>query len=184
MNNMQSEQRQLELATARQLPPGSELSSATKELREGWLALAGALEQLPDRAPAAFAARLANQLNSAPATVHPRRRPWMLAAAAIFGAIAAALLLALTIWPASQPGRAKQIAEGEATKDQPAANIKPTQVSGERAVAWDDPLDDQIAQMQEDVAGLGRAGHGLDASLSAFDQKLAELADDLDGGSL
>lgn len=183
MNGNSNEQRQLELATTGSLPAGTALEAETGELREGWLALTQPLaERNAGRESVSFAAQMARELTAAPAVMRRQRASRPVAAIiASAGAVAAAALVALTVWLMSAPNTQLEIAAGNAVRV-PAANEAAGAIF---AVAdWNDPLDAQITRVEEQVAELAIAAPRLDTSLSALDRRMSELAEDLDAGSL
>jgi hypothetical protein len=176
-----ADQRQLELATSRHLRPDTPLDPKAAELREGWLLLTESLERCQAENDSAFAARVGSKLAAASLVVRGNRSRYVAVIGAL-GAVAAAALvvLAVSIPGGSRPrtefasaGQAHGVVTNEADFEFP-----------DDDAAWDDPLDVQIALVEEQVASLADAVPRLDASLSALDQQLAELANDLDGGSL
>ena len=174
MNHDRTDPRLLELATSCCREPGELLDPETAELREGWLALGDLLARHPVRDNSAFAARLAAELSAAPVITVRSKGRWAVVGA--LTAVAAAALVAISIWTAGKPASRDDVVAGHLQN--------PVLSGAEEAADWDDPLDGQIASLQEQLGPLAGSPPGLDASLSALNQQLAELADDLDAGSL
>jgi hypothetical protein len=51
-------------------------------------------------------------------------------------------------------------------------------------MAWDDPLDEEIAAAESSLADLSGGLTGIDGALSDMNHTLEALSDDLSGGSL
>lgn len=181
MNDPPFDQRQLELATAAKLPADAPLAAETAELREAWLSLTQAVSRTSAESDtASFAARMARELTAAPVVGPSRGHRNLAVVCGALGAVAAAALLAVGIW-LSQPSQAPEVA---AVESAPANLAEPADDLADDFVAWDDPLDARIAEVQDQLADFASDDPRLDASLSALDQQLAELAYDLDAGSL
>jgi len=172
---------QVELATSRRAEPAAALDPETAELREGWLVLSESLAREQARDDSAFAALVAAELSVAPPVI-ARANGRRLAVLGALAAVAATALVAVSHWTANE---SELWDVAEARHSQFASNHDPvTNDSGDSADDWDDPLDGQIASLEEQLGQLAGSPPSLDASLSALDQQLAELADDLDAGSL
>lgn len=181
MNDDRADQRQLELATSRYLRPDAILDSKIAELREGWLSLTESLERCRAENDSAFASRVGSKLAAASFVVRGNRSRYV----AVIGALGAVAAAALVVLAVSIPGGSRPRTEiASAGQAQWAATNEPVFEFPDDDTAWDDPLDVQIALVEEQVASLADAVPRLDTSLSALDQQLAELADELDAGSL
>ena len=174
-----SEERQLTLATDDAAPEAA-LDAQAQQLREGWSALDHALRQQDAGFDAeAFAKNVSAELTALQPMARADRSvaiAWRLVA----GAIAASLLVAVTWWlaqPVPGPGDvAKMVSQKPIVAHTAAESV-------ETSITWDDPLDLRISQFQEQMSRFGAAGR-LDASLLSLDQRMAELASDLEAGSL
>jgi hypothetical protein len=170
------DQKQLEQATSRSLPPDSALDEDAAELRSGWLALGRAL----DGENASFReedllARLLTDVTGeheppTPARTAQLGRLWP---ALLASALALTMLVAVarTLWVGDP--------------HQTAANPEqPGETTATAAADWEDPLDDELDEAAERVRWLVAQGTGVDASLSNLADHLESMSDDLFNSSL
>ena len=130
-NDIEKTQRLLEEATAAGDAPAEGLDSETAGLHEAWLAFGQMLEAAqPPTAPSIDRWK--------PTSTPPRRRRWFSTAAA---ALAVSLLIGLaTAWMLRDTNRQKG----------PAA--MPEQAAATNGLQWDDSLDEQFAQVSQQMA--------------------------------
>jgi hypothetical protein len=176
---------QLQLATARSLPSKTTLDSETLAARETFLALGAAANAAAgDFDEAKLIARLHQSClndvtSSEKAIVH---RPAMLQRWPLLlgGVLAASILVALT-WFAvtSQSNSSGQIASNPST---PLRTSK--QLPMLKAVAWTDPLDDEIALAEATLDQLSARNRGFDGSLLQINERLEALSQELSVESL
>ena len=177
-DNYPHDQKQLEQATSRSLPPDSELEDDAAELRSGWLALGRAL----DGENAGFREEdlLARLLTSGtrehePPTPTRTAQLGRLWPALLASALALTVLVAVarTLWV----GNPRQTAS-PTIPDQPGAAMATA------ATDWEDSLDDELDEAAERVRSLVAQGTGVDASLSNLADHLESMSDDLFNSSL
>jgi hypothetical protein len=183
----QLHRQQLDVATSRSMPPDARLDAETSALRDGFMALGREAEAAgADYDEQALIARVRSACASQPTP--PARamtpRGWSLLLGGILAACAlvAAVRIA-AIWPAA--GDAVVVVEPQAPRDTQIAQGGSPQAEDESSgLAWDDPLDDEIAAAESSLANLSGGLTGIDGALSDMDQTLEALADDVSGGSL
>ena len=172
-------QRRLTAATARECPEHLLSDAETAALREGWLALGGLLE-------------VAQPTLDEPVRLRqpPERRPhvrWRLAGAA---AVAASVLLGITLaWQWAKGNRGvgtssppEGLAAGVEESDGPWERLRPMPTEAE--LAWDDPLDDQIASAAQQIAHLQQDWDYLDDVFGPVYHGLEEMENELDESTL
>jgi hypothetical protein len=169
-------EQRLELATGRDLPPESPLDPETASLREAWLALSQLLEAAEEASPKPV------KLRPMPP---PRHHGWRLAATA---AMAVSLLVAVTLaWqllPSRPTGRPT------AERNEPSARLGKGGVAKAQGLhtepvaslpAWEDSLDESIAQAQQAVVRLEQdwraGGDGTDPVYDRLEQLRKEIGE-------
>ena len=182
---------QLEAVTSRTLHATGALDSETSALRDGFITLGRSVEAAAaEYDEAALIARVQASCLSddAPVTPAPRRTPlWALV---LSGVLAASALIAVvrivSIWSDGAAVVAQPKSPTENTDDEllPDALVDGTSSTDDAAIAWDDPLDDEIAAAQSSLADLSGPLTGIDSELSNINQSLDALSDDLSGESL
>lgn len=185
---------QLEAATSRKQPSGAALGGETSALRDGFMALGRAVEAAADADfdEAALVARVQAMSAVESAPIRPVRAVGINWPVLLSGALAAAALIALVRIAANLPESDQiVIAPRAATQDSTlpheqgfADNGSSDPASDSANLAWDDPLDDEIAAAQSNLADLSGRLTGIDGSLSNMNQTLEALSDDLSGESL
>jgi hypothetical protein len=182
----QLDREQLEAATSRSLPAGAPLESETSALRDGFIALGHAVERAAaDYDEAALIARVQSACRRDAAAELPSRsavRYWPLV---LSGALAAAALFAVARIVVTWPAANEAVVVAPQSPTTPMAGGGPVATGTDRsALAWDDPLDEEIAAAQSSLADLSGRPTGIDGALSNMNQTLEALSDDLSGGSL
>ena len=174
-------QRQLEQATAPDCPAESRLDAETASLREGWLALAELLKAAEPASEEPLELR---------APLMPVRRVGPKAVGLV--ALAASLLVAVSVagrWIRSdRAGGSGSLSEhalsGVISTDREPVGPGPGQIEPASLAdrfAWDDPLDQQIASVAQELVrlqqdwdqvdgGFGPLYHGLEAMAEELDQ--------------
>ena len=173
---------QLRLATSRTLQPGVSLDVAATAARDSYLALGSVVESAAgDFDEADLIARLSKVCveTTSSVVVEPRTssaRDWW--PIVLSGALAAAGLVAIArIALVSQ--QANPLIAVVAKPDQPA--LIPFARS---AVAWNDPLDDEIALAAATIEQFAGRRRGFDGSLLDMNARLDALSQELLGESL
>jgi len=169
----------LTAATAPECPAHLLSDAETAALRQGWLALGELLE----------AARPTGDVSIGLPELPGRRVParWRLVAAA---AVAASVLLGTTLawqWVAgSRRGGMSPLSEGRAVAvgESDAASEQPWPLPTEDELAWNDPLDDQIARAAQQILRLQQDGNYLDDVFGPFYSGLEEMEEELDESTL
>jgi hypothetical protein len=192
----QLDRQQLETATSRSLPAGAPLDGETSALRDGFMSLGRALEgAAADFDEAALIARVQSACRRDSAVDVPSRnmaRYWPLL---LSGALAASALVAVlrivANWPTANDAFVGAPQSPTQTNEQPQdsrpqfADDGPSAPnSSTSALAWDDPLDEEIAAAEVGLADLSGRLIGIDGALSNMNQTLEALSDDLSAGSL
>ncbi len=193
--DQQLDRQQLEAATSRTLPTSAALDSETSALRDGFIAVGKAVESAAaDYDEAAFLARVQAACLQEDTLVAPATRTTPTWALLLSGVLAASALIAVVrivvTWPSAaavvvapsvptpnsdpQPEPSRAIVNDQTTE--PGASYS--------ALAWDDPLDQEIAAAQSSLADLSGPLTGIDGHLSNMNQSLEALSDDLSGESL
>ena len=171
--------RRLTAATAPDCPAHLLADAETAALREGWLALGELLEAAQPT------------LDGPVAIIEPpqRRMPvrWSLVAAA---AVAASVLLGMMlVWQLGEGNRrggtsspSGELARGVEESDAPSEPLRPMPTEDE--LAWDDPLDDQIASAGQQIVHLQQDWDSLDDVFGPVYHGLEEMEDELDESTL
>lgn len=175
----------LHRATARNLPADAELDAQTSALRDGWLALSQLLEAADAEQPEPLVTL------PSPAVAAPHGKLWL-----VIAALAASLLLvAAGAWlVASQwsdnRGGGSSVAKSLPTKHPGAPNVAPApadvaaQDTHNSELAWDDALDDRIADASEAARQVQTVSHSADRNLYFVSSRLEEISRDLATDSL
>lgn len=174
---------QLTAATARRGSDALIVEAETRELRAGWLSLGRSLAaENHDWDEAALIARLTAALPQQVA-LPQEQPPATLQAWLVTSALAAALLLCagLTLYRTQVPA-GKHGLPLASSLPMAASEAAPPGALAPRA--WNDPLDEQIAQAALRIESFHPGWHDLDGSFSALNEQLDTLSRDLDGGSL
>jgi hypothetical protein len=187
----QLDRQQLEAATSRSLHATRALDSETSALRDGFITLGRSVEAAAaDYDEAALIARVQAACLNDDAPVMPARRGAPVWALLLSGVLAASALIAVVrivaIWTDSAAVVAQPTLPTRNTEDpQPDALVNDgTSSAADAAIAWDDPLDDEIAAAQSSLADLSGPLIGIDSELSNIHQSLDALSHDLSGESL
>jgi len=170
---------QLRLATSRNLPPDSALDDDTSSARDSFLALGSAVESSARNFDeAALVNRLTSTCIAAPAQpAHDWLWPLI-----VTGALAAGMLLAVA-----------RIATERKHKDEhvPVANLPTRQTPAETlplvsitTVAWNDPLDDEIALAAATIHEFSGTNRTFDGTLLDMNDQLQALSRELLGETL
>lgn len=182
----QLSRQQLEAATSRTLPADAPQGAETSALREGFMALGQALECAGaefDEAALVARVRAACANEPSPAVRNTAPRGWSLLLGGILAASAlVAFVRIVAIWPAA--GNAVVVAPHAPTHVEVAKGGWPEEDRQSSGLAWDDPLDEEIAAAESSLADLSGGLTGIDGALSDMNQTLEALSDDLSGGSL
>jgi len=170
---------QLRLATSRALPTDSSLDADTTTARDSFLALGTAVESAAHNFDqSALVNRLTTTCITAPA--QPARDwLWPLIVA---GALAAGMLLAI----------ARIAAERQRASDHDLTTRLPTNVVPDKttpititpAIAWNDPLDDEIALAAATIHEFSGTNRSFDGSLLDMNDQLQALSRELLGETL
>jgi hypothetical protein len=183
-SQQQHDRQQLEAATSRTLPPDAALDGETSAMRDGFIALGRAAETAgADYDEAALLARVqaACADDAAPTPATRGTSPnWSLL---LSGALAAAALIAVARIAVSWP-ETEQVVVAPSAPMQPLDEPTQNAITNDSVLAWDDPLDDEIAAAESNLADLSGRWTGIDGSLSNMNQSLEALSDDLSDGSL
>ena len=177
MNDEPSElERRLERATAPECPSDPPQDAETAALRDGWLALGQLLEAAqPSGEPF--------QLRSMPERTRRVGR-WPVVAAAV----AASLLLGVALaWKLVGGGAVDDVSrlDGAVAAHVPpgtGANVAPKPTLSEPVVddlPWDDPLDQQIASVAEEVVRVQQEWYRLEQGFAPVYRGLEQMEDDL-----
>ncbi|MBN2473048.1 MAG: hypothetical protein JXB62_00470 [Pirellulales bacterium] len=178
MNDQSRLQRRLEQATAEALPADAPLDAETASLREGWLALGQLLKAVE---PA-----LEKPLVLSPAT--REARPGRLAIRWAAALAASLLIVASLAFGLLRPKQGGAIAEKPA---EPAAGAvqttapSPTPMAPEKGqLAWDDPLDEELALAGQHVIRLQQDWCALEDPFDPVYDGLEEVGQDIEGNTL
>jgi hypothetical protein len=172
-------ERQLESATARDVPPNPSLDQETTSLREAWLAFGQLLE----------AAQPASEPLKLPANPPGRGRRWWLLVTVV-GLAASLLVAAMITWGDGESGPALVLtvpSADVAVKDvQPSAPAKkPVSPAGSgSALAWDDALDKEITVAGEAVVSAAQDWTHLASAGTTLRYGLEEVQKDIEDNSL
>jgi hypothetical protein len=181
------DQKQLEQATSQSPSGGAPLDDESAALREGWLALGGAVDRAnrdfreEDLLKSLLAAGVSDarfiQKHEAPYNAGSAKSYWP---ALLAGALALTALVAVSIawWRVS----------GDRTTAG-APDPPPAPLSGDDAWAadvgvWSDPLDDELAETAQHVQSWVARTTGVDDSLLSVAEQLNSISDDLTNSSL
>ncbi|HUT89086.1 MAG TPA: hypothetical protein VMY37_06305 [Thermoguttaceae bacterium] len=177
-------QRQLERATASECSTDGSLDAETASLREGWVALGELLEAAePSR----------EQPLELREPLKPGRRTGRKVAGIV--ALAASLLVGVTLagkWiRANRPGRPAtrsdaslaEIVQADGEQFNPDAGQLET-ASLADWVDWDDPLDQQIASVAQEVVRIQQDWDQVDGAFGPLYSGLEEMAEELDESPL
>ena len=175
----------LHRATSRNLPADAELDAQTAALRDGWLALSQLLEAADAEQPEPVVT-----LPAAAIAVRPGKL-WL----AIFALAASLLLVAAGAWLVATRwntvgGGGSQVATSPQPKDEVSPGVAPVPsnavandaINGE--LAWDDALDDRIADASEAARRVQTVSRGADRDLDFVNWRLEEISRDLATDSL
>jgi len=172
--------RRLEQATAAERPSGVPLDAETASLREGWLALGQLLE--------AAQPALGEPLKLREPVERTSRARWRRA-----GAVAAALLIGVTsAWEWTRSGRHDGASSMPALSSRTAADIEhpvapskqPQLAPTEDELEWNDPLDQQITLVAQEVVRVQQDWYRLDEAFSPVHRGLEQMEADLEENTL
>jgi hypothetical protein len=175
-------QPRLERATARECPGDGSLDAETASLREGWLALGELLQAIEPSAERPF------ELRALPKDTRRVGRP-----ATALAALAACLLVAVTLagtWMTMTPrgaGRPLSFAK-EPVGEKTTAHAGPAVAQREElqpeslpdSLVWDDPLDQQIASVAQQVVRIQQDWDQVDGAFGPVYHGLEEMAEELE----
>ncbi len=170
---------QLRLATSRSLPPDAALDAETSAARDSFMALGSAIESAARHFDQAA---LLCELTTSPEPTCSRfsntQYAWPLIAS---GALAAGMLLAV----ARLTMEHRQTNEPTSMVQSPVSGA-PRGAAGvtAAAVAWNDPLDDEITLAAATIDRFSHATRGFDGSLLDMNDQLQALSRELQGETL
>jgi hypothetical protein len=172
------EQQALERATAAADLAGAELTPETQALREGWLAFGQLLES--------------TQPLEAPKPERPmparRTRRWPLLVVVATAVCVLICMDAARIWNYMNPseGVSPSPAAVAVTKaTQPAADAKqPSEAAVVNELAWDDSLDEQIAQVGQTMIALQPSWSDRSGAFDAVQYDLQQVQKEIEGEKL
>jgi hypothetical protein len=167
---------QLRLATSRSLPQDCALDTDTAAARDSFLALGAAVES----AARGFDEKaLIKQLATTPVALpdRPQRDWWPLI---VSGALAAGMLLAIVRIASERQRTNTQMAVARLGNTTPAKTPFVTTAS----LAWNDPLDDEIALAAATIDQFSNTARGFDGSLLEMNDRLEALSRELLGETL
>ncbi len=179
--------RQMEQATAPELSPDASLDAQTQSLRRTWLAFGQLLEEGQPEAD--------RPLELGPMPRRARHTGWKLAAAAalaaslVVGVVLAWALIART-WTGGPASPAREVALPDSPQDTEPSTVPeqpaPQTVDRDETVqlAWDDSLDDRIAQVGQEVARSQQGWYGLDDTSGTVWQGFEEIEEDMQDDTL
>lgn len=176
------------------LPHLAECAACRDELREAREALASVREVAPPEPPPFALEQLSSRVRTALAadTVPPRASGWRAAPLRALAAIAAAVLLAVVLWPSRAPAPAPEVSRGAQVSppagpaSSPAASIEPVASldagPDDPSMAWMLELAEGLAEGLNDEAwsladgvSTGATAGVVDALSSEQQQELARL---------
>jgi hypothetical protein len=166
---------ELERITAREAetPPHARLENEAP-LRESWLALGRLLDAANDDFDeAALVAKLRPATPAAISQARPRAR-WIGAAA-----IAASLLTAAIAWRVVSDRDRLANESAPAARPTAGGSSLPETTLHHEHYAWDDSLDERIAEAGEQLIDTSAEWRGYDAPYAAVDQRLQDLTESL-----
>lgn len=169
---------QLWVATSRSLPPSAQLDSEMAAARESFLLLGQAIESANDKFDeAALLARLNKSRLESPLCVKPSqpKRDWL--SPLLTAALAAAALVAIVRIANEPNSTGQQVARMEG-KSAP-VEAEPVVGSEQVALAWNDPLDDEIALASATLQQYSTRDRGFDGSLLDMNDRLEALSQEL-----
>jgi len=177
-------ERRLEQATSRGPVPEPPLDPEAASLREGWRVLAGLLAAADAVAPGP------TPLPATPPCA--KRRLWVALAVA---ALAASLLVgAVVAWkvvgdktPDRNIAKVLPPAKTQKQKTQPAATAKqqnPTPAAPVAVPAWDDSLDESIAQARQELIRVQQDWHAIGGASLPVSTRLEEIEQELNKSTI
>jgi hypothetical protein len=171
---------ELERITAREAagetPPHARLEDEAS-LRESWLAFGRLLEAANDDFDEAVLA--AKLRPAAPANNHHSRRLKPLARWIGIAAIAASLLGAAIVWRVAIGNRERLVGESASPAQRTPGDSLLPETTLDDQYAWDDSLDERIAEANEQLIYTAAEWRGYDAPYTAVDQRLQDLTESL-----
>ena len=185
--------RQMEQATAPEVPPDAGLDAETESLRRTWLALGQLLEASQPAADRPL------ELRPMPRrTGHLGRK--LAAAATLAASLALGVVVAWALIERAQTDGPASPARKVASPESPQEAELPTDTGPSPVqeqplpqtvdrdetirLAWDDSLDDRIAEMGQEVARAQQDWDGLDDTLGTVWQGLEEIEEDIQNDTL
>ena len=178
---------QLQLATTRSLPSEKALDGETLAAREAFLALGSAVEDAAgDLDEAQLITRLQQsclkEMSGGETTIVRRQAALERWPMLLGGVLAAGVLIAIVrIAFVSQPGGSAQVASSPSTPQRAMSELPEAMLT---AVAWSDPLDDEIALAAATLDLLSSRNRGFDGSLLQMNERLEALSHELSVESL
>jgi hypothetical protein len=174
-------ERQLESATARDIPPNASLDQETGSLREAWLAFGQLLEVAR---PASDALRL-------PADPPGRGGRWWLLVTVV-GLAASLLVASMITWVGRKSGSAVVLTTTPApvhvavkgVEPSPPAKKPASPAGSGSAPAWDDALDKEITVAGEAVVSAAQDGTHLAGAGTTLRYGLEEVQKDIENSPL
>lgn len=166
--------RQLEQATSRETVDDDALDADTARLREGWLALARLLEadevEIDERAIVAPIERI------------ERTKTLRRISVAVMTLAASLLMITSAVWFLSDRGSpSNRVVPQQAAipKQQPSPSMATDIVSDDTQFAWDDSLDDQFAQVTQNIADFRSQSYLDDLSYDVLNDRLERIGRDI-----
>jgi hypothetical protein len=179
-------QHRLEQATAPECPSDALLDTETASLRDGWLALGELLQAVQPALEGPLALR-----------EPPRRRSWRRLRLAGIAAVAASLLVGVTLagkWMRAGRPNGPALLSATSPSETDPANVDPSGIASSQRQAtassddldwdWHDPLDQQIALAAEEVVRIQQDWDCLDDAFGPLYRGLEQMEQDLDESTL
>jgi hypothetical protein len=169
------EQQILEQATAAVDASEAELASEAQSLREGWLVFGQLLESVASPAP---------PRPERPTTAHRTGRRVVLAVVASAACVLICLGIARRWNDATSAGDASPVAVAENAAQPAVVAQQPSTATAANETAWDDSLDEQIAQVGQNMIALHPTWSDRSSAFDAVQYELQQVEQEIDGEKL